>query len=74
MVVAPTILNMSRFVNLEFGGESEDHQQEQQPVGKDEAYYFAKARAAFENGEFEPGLRLAPVELAGIVERLRQIL
>jgi tetratricopeptide (TPR) repeat protein len=49
---------MSRFINLEFGGESQDHEQEQQPVGKDEAYYCAKARAAFENGEFESGLRL----------------
>lgn len=49
---------MSRFINLEFGGESEDQGQEQTPVGKDEAYYSAKARSAFENGEFEAGLRL----------------
>src|SRR5689334_5774267 len=49
---------MSRFINLEFGGESEDQGQEQTPVGKDEAYYSAKARSAFENGEFESGLRL----------------
>ena len=48
---------MSRFVNLEFSGESEDHQGEQRPQTKDEAYYSAQARAAFENGAFEPGLR-----------------
>src|ERR1041385_3870181 len=47
---------MSRFVNLEFGGESEDHQQ--QGLVKDEAYYSAQARAAFENGNFESALRL----------------
>jgi tetratricopeptide (TPR) repeat protein len=49
---------MSRFVNLEFGGESEDQGQEQAPLSKDEAYYLTQARAAFENGEFESGLRL----------------
>jgi len=49
---------MSRFVNLEFGDESE-HQSaaEQKPLVKDEAYYLAEARAAFENGNFEQGLR-----------------
>src|SRR5271166_6232686 len=58
MVLAAPTLNMSRFVNLEFGGESEDHGQEQRPLAKDEAYYCAEARSAFENGEFESGLRL----------------
>jgi tetratricopeptide (TPR) repeat protein len=49
---------MSRFGNLELGGESEDQwQQEQKPLVKDEAYYFAQARAAFENGDFEQALR-----------------
>jgi len=50
---------MSRFVNLEFGGES-DHelQPDEKKLVKDEAYYLAEARAAFENGAFEPGLRL----------------
>jgi tetratricopeptide (TPR) repeat protein len=50
---------MSRFGNLELGGESEDQspQQEQQPLAKDEAYYFGEARAAFENGNFEQALR-----------------
>ncbi|MGA2854521.1 MAG: tetratricopeptide repeat protein [Verrucomicrobiota bacterium] len=49
---------MSRFENLELGGEFEDRlQQQQQPLAKDEAYYFAEARAAFENGEFERALR-----------------
>jgi tetratricopeptide (TPR) repeat protein len=48
---------MSRFVNLEFSGESEDHQGEQR-LPKDESYYFNQARSAFENGEFESGLRL----------------
>ena len=49
---------MSRFVNLELGGESEDQpQQSQRALVKDEAYYLAEARAAFETGNFEPGLR-----------------
>ena len=50
---------MSRFGNLELGGESEDQspQQEQQPLAKDEAYYFGEARVAFENGNFEQALR-----------------
>jgi tetratricopeptide (TPR) repeat protein len=49
---------MSRFVNLELGGESED--QSQRPpkaLVKDEAYYLSEARTAFENGNFELGLR-----------------
>src|SRR5438445_3935510 len=50
---------MSRFVNLEFGGESEDHSQDaQKALSKDEAYYFAEARSAFESGNFESALRL----------------
>jgi tetratricopeptide (TPR) repeat protein len=49
---------MSRFVNLEFGGESEDNSQHQPSATKDEAYYSAQAKAAFERGDFEPGLRL----------------
>ncbi len=50
---------MSRFVNLELGGESEDQPREtqQQPLLKDEAYYLNEARAAFENGNFESALR-----------------
>ena len=49
---------MSRFVNLELGGESEDQpQQSPQELVKDEAFYLAGARAAFENGNFEQGLR-----------------
>jgi tetratricopeptide (TPR) repeat protein len=50
---------MSRFINLEFGGESEDQSHgEQKALVKDEAYYMAEARSAFENGSFEPALRL----------------
>jgi tetratricopeptide (TPR) repeat protein len=50
---------MSRFVNLELGGESEDQpRQPRKSLVKDEAYYLAEARAAFESGEFEPALRL----------------
>jgi tetratricopeptide (TPR) repeat protein len=49
---------MSRFVNLELGGESEDRWHEQRALVKDEAYYFAEARAAFEGGNFESGLRM----------------
>ena len=49
---------MSRFVNLELGGESEDQpRQTQKELVKDEAYYLAEARAAFETGNFEQGLR-----------------
>ena len=49
---------MSRFSNLELGGESEDEAPEQKALVKDEAYYLAEARAAFENGNFESALRL----------------
>lgn len=49
---------MSRFVNLELGGESEDQRPEQRALVKDEAYYCAEAQAAFENGDFELALRL----------------
>jgi tetratricopeptide (TPR) repeat protein len=48
---------MSRFVNLEFGGESEDQWQQQKPAVKDEGYYLAQARAAFETADFELALR-----------------
>jgi tetratricopeptide (TPR) repeat protein len=50
---------MSRFVNLEFGDEYEDLSQPAQPAAvRDEAYYFGRAGAAFENGDFESALRL----------------
>jgi Flp pilus assembly protein TadD len=49
---------MSRFVNLEFGDESEDQWQKQSGVLKDEASYVAEARKAFEDGRFEQALRL----------------
>lgn len=49
---------MSRFSNLEFGDESEDQAPEQKTLVKDEAYYLAEARTAFENGNFESALRL----------------
>ena len=49
---------MSRFVNLEFGDESNDQSQSGEPkLVKDETYYLAEARAAFESGNFEQGLR-----------------
>ena len=48
---------MSRFVNLEFGGEAEDHSHPQPALVKDEAYYAAEARAAFEGGNFDSALR-----------------
>ena len=48
---------MSRFVNLEFDGESEGQSPPPKALVKDEVYYFAEACAAFENGEFEPALR-----------------
>ena len=49
---------MSRFSNLEFGSESEDPAHSSSGSLKGEAYYVAQARSAFENGEFESGLRL----------------
>lgn len=50
---------MSRFANLEFGDEHEDQSLgASKPLTKDEAYYLGEARAAFENGKFESGLRL----------------
>lgn len=58
-MVWPPPTRMSRFGNLELGGESEDlpEQQHQKSLIKDEAYYVAEARAAYENGNFEQGLR-----------------
>src|SRR6266478_7508115 len=49
---------MSRFENLEFGNESEGQSPKQHSLLKGEAYYLAEARAAFENADFELGLRL----------------
>lgn len=49
---------MSRFVHLELGGESEDQSPRKQALVKDEAYYRAEARLAFEHGDFELALRL----------------
>ena len=52
------IIVMSRFVNLEFGDESENQSQAgEKALVKDEVYYFAEARTAFETGNFEQGLR-----------------
>ncbi len=49
---------MSRFINLEFGDESEGQSPSQEkPLVKGEAYYLAEARTAFEAGNFEQGLR-----------------
>jgi tetratricopeptide (TPR) repeat protein len=49
---------MSRFINLEFGDESDHQVQPGNPaLVKDEAYYLAEARAAFVDGAFEQGLR-----------------
>ncbi len=49
---------MSRFENLELGGEFEDQpRQAPPPPAKDDAYYFGEARSAFENGNFEQALR-----------------
>lgn len=49
---------MSRFVNLEFGDESDAQLHgEQRAPSKDEAYYMSGARSAFENGNFESALR-----------------
>jgi tetratricopeptide (TPR) repeat protein len=48
---------MSRFSNLEFGDESRDHRAPEAALVKDEAHYVSEARAAFERGDFEAGLR-----------------
>src|SRR5438093_11447579 len=49
---------MSRFNNLEFGNESDDQSALQKPRVKGEAEYFAEARAAFENANFDQAWRL----------------
>jgi tetratricopeptide (TPR) repeat protein len=50
---------MGRFVNLEFDSDSEDRSQRvAKPLLKDEGFYMAEARAAFEAGSFESALRL----------------
>ena len=49
---------MSRFVNLEFGGESEEHAPDESRARvKDEAYYLGEARTVFEGGNYEAALR-----------------
>jgi len=49
---------MSRFVNLEFDGESGDQSLKRRGLVKDDSYYFSEAQTAFENGNFEGALRL----------------
>src|ERR1044071_881989 len=49
---------MSRFGNLELGGEFEDHSEPLKALTKDESYYQAEAQNAFENGNFELALRM----------------
>ena len=49
---------MSRFGNLELGGEFEDQVQPSKPQIKDEAYFSGQAQSAFENGNFELALRM----------------
>jgi tetratricopeptide (TPR) repeat protein len=49
---------MSRFVNLEFDGESERHPlPSKQASLKDGSYYLSEAATAFQNANFEAGLR-----------------
>src|SRR5437870_5539775 len=48
---------MSRFNNLEFGQQSDDQSPLEKQLVKGEAYYFAEAQTAFENANFEQGLR-----------------
>ena len=49
---------MSRFANLEFGGESGHESGQSKQLVKDAAYYAAEAQTAFEDGQFETALRL----------------
>jgi len=49
---------MSRFINLEFEGDSNRESQSGEKIPlKDETYYLTDARNAFENGSFEAALR-----------------
>jgi tetratricopeptide (TPR) repeat protein len=49
---------MSRFINLEFGGETEDQSQGETPgLAKDELFYLHEAQTAFERADFEKALR-----------------
>jgi tetratricopeptide (TPR) repeat protein len=49
---------MSRFINLEIGGEAEDQSSGVAPgAAKDEHFYLRKAQAAFERADFEKALR-----------------
>jgi len=49
---------MSRFVNLELGGQSEEHPGgEQAEAGNEESYYLLQAQSYLENGDFEKALR-----------------
>ena len=47
---------MSRFVNLEFGDESEDRSGHESEL-KDESFYLGEAHRAYQDGRFENGLR-----------------
>src|SRR2546421_11228493 len=49
---------MSRFNSLEFGEQFDDQLPQQRELVKGEAFYMAEATAAFQNGNFEPALRL----------------
>jgi len=49
---------MSRFSNLEFGSDADERSAQGKPLAKDDAFYLAEARSAFENANFEQGLRL----------------
>src|SRR5437879_1225734 len=49
---------MSRFNSLEFGDQFDDQLPQQRELVKGEAFYMAEARSAFENANFEQGLRL----------------
>jgi tetratricopeptide (TPR) repeat protein len=48
---------MSRFNNLEFGNEANGQSPLQKAALKGEEFYFSEACTAFENGNFEQGLR-----------------
>jgi tetratricopeptide (TPR) repeat protein len=48
---------MSRFNNLEFGNHSNEENSPPRSVVKDEHFYLAEAREAYESGRFEQGLR-----------------
>jgi tetratricopeptide (TPR) repeat protein len=76
---------MSRFVNLEFGGQDQGDGAPQVPaelgLAKDELFYHREAQAAFEEGDFQKALRcyarileFAPQDIAAWAGQVRMLM